>query len=279
MGVPLVAVRDLRGQVRTFRNACRHRGMEVARGAGCAKALVCPYHGWTYGLDGGLRHLPHADGFPDVDRSVRGLVEVPAVERHGLVFVTQDGPSALPDEIDGLIAHDHDFSGVSEQTEAANWKILTETFLEGLHIRFLHRHTFFPVQYDNTNVVEHFGPHSRVTFPFRNITRLADQPPAERSIEDKLGARCAACRPARWTPAAARWGRRGLRRRPLGPTRARQRRQRVPRVRPLRIGHRPLPPSPRPCRREHLWGSRPHDRPHREGRAGHGRHVRRMAYG
>ena len=189
LGASLLAVRDLGGQVRVFRNACRHRGMEVARGTGCTKALACPYHGWTYGLDGGLRHVPHADGFPDVERSDRGLVEVGAVERHGLVFVNQDGPATLPEEIheiDGLLAPEHAFAGVDEQTEPANWKILTETFLEGLHIRFLHRSTFFPVQYDNTNVVERFGPHSRVTFPYRAVTRLADRPPSERSIEGKL---------------------------------------------------------------------------------------------
>jgi choline monooxygenase len=190
LGVSLLAVRDLDGHVRVFRNACRHRGMEVGRGTGCAKALVCPYHGWTYGLDGGLRHVPHAEGFPDVDRSDRGLVEIGAVEAHGLVFVSPDGPATLPPEIheiDGLVAPpDHTFVGVDEQTEPANWKILTETFLEGLHIRFLHRATFFPVQYDNTNVVEHFGPHSRVTFPYRAVTRLADRPPAERRIDGKL---------------------------------------------------------------------------------------------
>src|SRR5262249_16306917 len=50
-GVPIFAVRDEAGQVRAFRNVCRHRGMEVASGSGCRKAFACPYHGWTYGLD------------------------------------------------------------------------------------------------------------------------------------------------------------------------------------------------------------------------------------
>ena len=188
LGVSLLAVRDRDGRVRAFRNACRHRGMEVARGTGCAKALTCPYHGWTYGLDGGLRHVPHAAGFPDVDRATRGLVEVATVERHGLVFASQDGTEAEPPEIDeiaGLLTG-HTLAGVNEQTEPANWKIVTETFLEGLHIRFLHRDTFFPVQYDNTNVVEHFGPHSRVTFPYRAVARLADRPPAERRVDGKV---------------------------------------------------------------------------------------------
>ena len=54
-----------------------------------------------------------------------------------------------------------------------NWKVLVEQFLEGYHIRSTHRETFFPLQYDNLNVVETFGPHSRVTYPYRNIERLA----------------------------------------------------------------------------------------------------------
>ncbi len=56
-GTPLVAVRGADGEVNVFRNACRHRGTQVASGSGCAKAFVCGYHGWTYGLDGNLRQV------------------------------------------------------------------------------------------------------------------------------------------------------------------------------------------------------------------------------
>jgi nitrite reductase/ring-hydroxylating ferredoxin subunit len=63
-GTPIVVVRGSDGKVRAFRNACRHRGMQVASGAGCARAFVCRYHGWTYNLEGRLRHIPHEEGFP-----------------------------------------------------------------------------------------------------------------------------------------------------------------------------------------------------------------------
>ncbi len=66
-GVPLFAVRDHDGRARVFRNACRHRGLALVEGRGCAHALVCRYHGWTYRLDGTLSHVPHADAFPDLD--------------------------------------------------------------------------------------------------------------------------------------------------------------------------------------------------------------------
>jgi phenylpropionate dioxygenase-like ring-hydroxylating dioxygenase large terminal subunit len=57
-----------------------------------------------------------------------------------------------------------------------NWKVLVEQFLEGYHIRSTHRDTFYPLQYDDLNVVEAFGPNSRITFPYRNIERLRDRP-------------------------------------------------------------------------------------------------------
>ncbi len=89
-GTPLLVVRGEDGTVRAFRNACRHRGTEVTTGSGCTKAFVCPYHGWAYELDGRLKHIPHADGFPGLDEKTHGLVPVRAVERLGLVFLTQN---------------------------------------------------------------------------------------------------------------------------------------------------------------------------------------------
>src|SRR4051794_17257662 len=61
-GTPLLAVRGQDGRVRAFRNACRHRGAQVACGAGRQGGFVCRYHGWTYGLDGALRNVPHDYG-------------------------------------------------------------------------------------------------------------------------------------------------------------------------------------------------------------------------
>ena len=101
-GIPLVVVRGSDGQVRAFRNACRHRGMQVASGTGCARAFVCRYHGWTYNLEGRLRHIPHEAGFPGFDKEAHPLVPVTATERFGLVFVTQDEPALGDDSLGGL---------------------------------------------------------------------------------------------------------------------------------------------------------------------------------
>ena len=89
-GIPLIVVRSSDGQVRGFRNACRHRGVQVAEGQGCTSVFVCPYHGWSYGTDGSLRSVPHKEGFPELDKDNRGLVPVECLEKNGLIF----GPAA-----------------------------------------------------------------------------------------------------------------------------------------------------------------------------------------
>jgi phenylpropionate dioxygenase-like ring-hydroxylating dioxygenase large terminal subunit len=187
-GTPIIAIRGNDGKVRALRNACRHRGAELAAGAGCAKAFVCRYHGWTYGTDGRLRHVPHEHGFPGLDKAARGLVTLKTAEVGGVVFVTQSAPGAdanlkdLPD----LIPPRYRLVSSSDLDVPANWKIAVEGFLEGYHIRTTHAQTFYPVQFDNLNVIETFGPNNRVTFPYRAVNKLRSVPRAERSVDGKL---------------------------------------------------------------------------------------------
>ncbi|HEX4251937.1 MAG TPA: aromatic ring-hydroxylating dioxygenase subunit alpha [Pseudonocardia sp.] len=188
-GAALLAARGRDGGVRVFRNACRHRGVQVAEGEGCRTAFVCPYHGWTYGLGGELRHVPHGHGFPELEADRRGLVEVPAVERAGLVFVTQEQPAFADTglgELDRVLPAGSRLVRTTVQEIPANWKILMEGFLEGYHLRATHRSTFYPRQFDNLNVVEQFGPHSRVTFPYRKVDELRGAPVHARSAAGVL---------------------------------------------------------------------------------------------
>jgi phenylpropionate dioxygenase-like ring-hydroxylating dioxygenase large terminal subunit len=188
-GVPVLVVRGRDGRVRAFRNACRHRGTPLVEGAGCAQALVCPYHGWAYRLDGRLQAVPHADGFPELDLDAHGLAPLLAREHHGLVFV---GPDAEAPEVDGTaelpeqLAPGQRLLGSSDSVVEANWKVYLEGFIEGYHIRFAHKDTFYPYGFDNLNLVEACGAHSRVTYPFRRIEKLASVPAAERSVDGRL---------------------------------------------------------------------------------------------
>jgi phenylpropionate dioxygenase-like ring-hydroxylating dioxygenase large terminal subunit len=196
-GVPLFAVRDRDGQARVFRNSCRHRGMALVEGPGCARALVCRYHGWTYRLDGSLSHVPHADAFPDLDMPTRGLVEVESREVDGLIVIgplqspAPDADAAMAALTDGSPWRDKlmpftRLVAVRPTLRAMNWKVLVEQFLEGYHIRSTHKDTFYPIQYDDLNVVEAFGPNTRITFPYQNIERLRDRPESTWTVNHRV---------------------------------------------------------------------------------------------
>jgi phenylpropionate dioxygenase-like ring-hydroxylating dioxygenase large terminal subunit len=187
-GTPLLVVRGNDGVVRAFINACRHRGMQVASGSGCAKAFVCPYHAWTYGLEGNLKHIPGQAGFPNIALEDNGLVEVSAAEKGGLVYVLQKGqiePEMLEDALD-FFTPDQTMFQHTQMEEAANWKLLTETLLEGYHIKALHRNSFYPFGLDNINVVETYGANARVIFPFRRIEKLRAIAPEARRLNGTL---------------------------------------------------------------------------------------------
>ena len=203
-GVPLFAVRGRDRQARVFRNACRHRGFALVEGSGCSHAFVCRYHGWTYRLDGSLAHVPHDEAFPDLDPSTRGMVEVASREVDGLIVIDPLDPvdtdmPARSDEAESYLASLADGTPwrdkllpaqrlvfVESTLRAMNWKVLVEQFLEGYHIRATHKDTFFPVQYDDLNVVETWGPNSRITFPYRNIERLRDRPESTWTVNARV---------------------------------------------------------------------------------------------
>ena len=188
-GTPIVAVRGEDGRVRAFRNACRHRGMQLATGTGCTRAFVCRYHGWTYALDGALRYVSHETGFPGFDHATHGLVPVATTERLGAIFLTQETPS-IEDrslaELPKLLTPDQHLFDTGEDEVPANWKLLLEGFIEGYHIRSTHPKTFLPYGFDNLNVIELLGRGSRVTYPFQRIKKLAAMPVAERRVEGLL---------------------------------------------------------------------------------------------
>ncbi|MDQ4082059.1 MAG: aromatic ring-hydroxylating dioxygenase subunit alpha, partial [Actinomycetota bacterium] len=152
--VPIVVTRDGDGALRAFVNVCRHRGHEVARGEGRRGALQCPYHAWTYALDGSLRSAPRAEQERGFDR--RDLSLLPAcVETWGpFVFVNPDRDAAplaetlrdLP-EIVAESGVDLDAVRFCERHAwevDANWKVVVENFLECYHCPVAH-HSFASV--------------------------------------------------------------------------------------------------------------------------------------
>ena len=146
--VPVVCVRDRERTLRAFVNVCRHRGHLVAEGAGNRKSLQCPYHAWTYDLDGTLRTAPRSEREPGFDANGFSLLPA-AVDTWGpLVFVNPD-PGAGPlaealGPLPGFVAEsglDLDRLRFRERTEweiASNWKIAIENYLECYHCPVAH---------------------------------------------------------------------------------------------------------------------------------------------
>ena len=142
--VPAVVVRDEDGVLRGFVNVCRHRGSIVAEGRGRRATLQCPYHAWTYGLDGALRAAPRAEREPGFDASGVSLLPL-AVDTWGpFVFVNPDPEAAplaetlgrLPELVPDLASLRFHHRG--EYELAANWKIACENFLECYHCPVAH---------------------------------------------------------------------------------------------------------------------------------------------
>jgi phenylpropionate dioxygenase-like ring-hydroxylating dioxygenase large terminal subunit len=146
--VPAVVVRAEDGELRAFLNVCRHRGSTVVEGSGRRMSLQCPYHAWTYGLDGALRSAPRADREPGFDPAELGLVPV-ALDCWGpFLFVNpKAGAPPLAERLAGLPELVAD-AGVDvdsrrfhhrvEYTVPANWKVVCENFLECYHCPVAH---------------------------------------------------------------------------------------------------------------------------------------------
>jgi phenylpropionate dioxygenase-like ring-hydroxylating dioxygenase large terminal subunit len=145
--IPVVVTRARGGEIRAFLNVCRHRGHVVASGEGKRETLQCPYHAWTYGLDGQLRAAPRADREPGFDFDELSLREV-AVEMWGpFVFVNPDpGAAPLADALGDVPARLAEIIDVDEMEFRfrgefelnANWKIACENFLECYHCAVAH---------------------------------------------------------------------------------------------------------------------------------------------
>lgn len=173
MGKPVLITRTTTGEIKAFENSCAHRGAQVVEtGRGNAKRFVCPYHAWSYSNEGALKHILCEDEFGEVDRDTNGLVELPALERSGLIWVTLDSKSTLPID-DFLCGYDEmlenfglkDWYFFDDRVlRGPNWKIAYDGYLDFYHIPVLHRNTFgadTPPQ----AIYYQWGPHQRVSSP------------------------------------------------------------------------------------------------------------------
>jgi phenylpropionate dioxygenase-like ring-hydroxylating dioxygenase large terminal subunit len=141
--VPIVITLDADGELRGFVNVCRHRGALVATDARKRGTIQCPYHAWTYGLDGCLRAAPRTDEDPAFDASQRGLLPVSVGTWGPFVFANPDRHAEPLSEVLGdlpQVVADHGldvdslrFNRRAPYEIKANWKIAVENYLECIH--------------------------------------------------------------------------------------------------------------------------------------------------
>jgi phenylpropionate dioxygenase-like ring-hydroxylating dioxygenase large terminal subunit len=184
-GPPILIVRDSSRAVRAYLNICPHRAARLVNECIPAKRLTCPFHGWTFDLEGRLTGQPRAAAFENVPRSELGLVPVPVAEWEGLIFVRAGGGEPID-----VASHLGDFAPEIARLELAraqrvkgsrldaraNWKYVLDTFGEGYHVRILHPGTVGRFVVADTVTYDGAGPHHRMSFANKAMLDFTAKP-------------------------------------------------------------------------------------------------------
>lgn len=149
LGESLVVLRAEEGAVRAFHNVCRHRGARLLDGPSghCGRRITCPYHAWTYALDGRLIGLPQRDSFPGLDSAQHGLKPLEHEVYMGFIFVRFAG--GLPSVREMAAPYQRELAAyrfeelvpmgrASLRSRAVNWKNVADNYSDGLHINVAH---------------------------------------------------------------------------------------------------------------------------------------------
>ncbi len=185
IGESLIVSRGDDGEVRVLSNVCRHRGSLVAEGQGSARQLMCPYHQWSYRLDGSLKRAPLMEEVEGFDPAKCGLHQFSVEQWMGWVFVNLSGTAdpLVPEvaELDEYVAgyHTEEMRTVKVGPEywPVNWKCLAENFMEGYHLTPVHLKTLHPMTPTNlcekikgrpafTGYKSHYAPNFEGRPPF-----------------------------------------------------------------------------------------------------------------
>ncbi len=153
---PVIVIRQRDRSIRALSNVCLHRMMKLVSGKGKCRRIVCPYHAWTYEIDGRLVAAQHMQENCLFDKTALALPEIRCAVWQGWIYVTMNPEIPEPERrLAGLERimrpyHASDYVEVDRQEHVwkTNWKLLTENFMEGYHLPFTHRKTvgaYFPV--------------------------------------------------------------------------------------------------------------------------------------
>ncbi|MCW2800813.1 MAG: putative ring hydroxylating diooxygenase [Aeromicrobium sp.] len=193
----VIIVRQKDGTVKALVNLCRHRGALLEEGpCGKRRLFSCPYHRWSYDVDGTLRTITRENTLGEVDRNQLGLVELPSEERHGFVWIIDqaglqiDVAGWLGPEMDQILGgYALDKLGCIREeafSEPVNWKVMQDAFLDGYHIQYAHPNTAAKHIHTNVMAFEDFERHCRFVAPRKTIDRWLEEDPGDRSLVDDV---------------------------------------------------------------------------------------------
>jgi len=155
----VIVVRSGTGEIKAFRNACRHRGTQLLSGSGSARQIVCPYHSWVYACDGMLLRAPGMDCALDFDAGSYSLISITLSAWAGFIFIrySNSGPTLMewlgnmPDFFTDYVPADLRCVRRVSFDVRANWKFLMENALETYHTGTVHRDTLGRQQSEPTD--------------------------------------------------------------------------------------------------------------------------------
>lgn len=189
-GIPILIVRQPDKSLKAFVNICSHRGAplnECDHGkAKKGRMFSCPYHGWTYDLEGKLMAVPFGnEGFDTIDRDALGLRALDVQEKYGMIFVMPNPDLAfsidevlggLQERLSGFGFEDHYYLGAKQVFTDFSWKLNMDTFHEYYHFEFLHSESIGTMAYSNTATYQQHGRNHSMGSPTLAINDLKEVP-------------------------------------------------------------------------------------------------------
>ncbi len=181
-GIPMLMVRDGEGHFRAYANVCRHRGGRIVpEGRGSKTRFTCPFHAWTYGMDGSLLEVYKSSQFGNVPCQDQRLIALPCAEMHGTLWVrpTLGDPidedeclAGLQDDLTHWKLSDYPFAGTQFIDARMNWKLAIDTFGELYHINILHAKTAAAEIVGDLQTFDGFGKNMRMVAASQKLNMM-----------------------------------------------------------------------------------------------------------
>ncbi len=189
-GIPILIVRTEAGKLNAFVNICSHRGAPLNESeSGTAKKgrmFSCPYHGWSYDLEGSLIGVPFGkEGFDTIDRASLGLRKLQVEEKDGMIFVMPNPElrfdidevmGGIGERLSGFGFQDHYYLGSKQVHTNFSWKLNMDTFHEYYHFEYLHPNTIAQMAHSNLSTYHQYGRNHSMGSATLTVNELQDIP-------------------------------------------------------------------------------------------------------